>query len=29
VLCARVDDSKLKLMDADSWDVIRQWLVNW
>lgn len=29
VLCTRVDDSKLKLMDADSWDVIRQWLVNW
>lgn len=29
VMCARVDSTKLKLMDADSWDVIRQWLVNW
>ncbi len=29
VLCERVDDNKLKLKDADSWDVIRQWLVNW
>lgn len=29
VLCTRVDDNKLKLMDADSWDIIRQWIVNW
>lgn len=29
VLCVKVDDNKLKLTDADSWDVIRAWLVNW
>lgn len=29
VLCVRVGDTKLKLTDADSWDVIRAWLVNW
>ena len=29
IQCARVDNKKLKLTDADSWDVIRKWLVNW
>ena len=29
ITCSRVDNNKLKLIDSESWDVIRQWLVNW
>lgn len=29
VLCTRVNESKLKIMESDSWDVIRKWIVNW
>lgn len=29
VLCQRVSDNQMKIMDADSWDVIRKWIVNW
>lgn len=29
VLCSRVSESKLKIMESESWDVIRQWIVNW
>ena len=29
VLCSRVTDQSLKIIEADSWDLLRQWLVNW
>ncbi len=29
VKCTRVSETKLKITDSDSWDVIRQWIVNW
>jgi hypothetical protein len=29
IKCVKVSDTKLKLVDADAWDVIRQWIVNW
>jgi hypothetical protein len=29
VLCTRVSDTKLQLVDAESWDMIRQWIVKW
>jgi hypothetical protein len=29
VLCSKVTPSKLKLLEAESWDVIRSWIVNW
>lgn len=28
ILCTRVSDNKLQLVDADSWDKIRQWIVK-
>ncbi len=27
--CEKVDDQKLKITGAESWDLIRQWIVNW
>lgn len=29
VLCLRVDDRKVKFLEADSWNLIRLWIVNW
>lgn len=29
ILCTRVNDTKLKILECDSWNVIRQWMVNW
>lgn len=29
ILCSRVSGSKIKLKEAESWDMIRQWIVNW
>jgi hypothetical protein len=29
VMCARVSATQLKFVDAESWDVIRSWIVNW
>jgi hypothetical protein len=29
VLCKRVSDNKLQLVDAESWDAIRHWIVKW
>lgn len=27
--CERVTDTKLKVLECESWDVIRKWIVNW
>jgi hypothetical protein len=29
VTCLRIADRQLKLVEADSWDIIRKWIVNW
>lgn len=29
VMCSKVDDTKLKMKESSSWDVIRAWIVNW
>lgn len=29
VLCRKVRDKKLKLMEAESWELIKKWIVNW
>lgn len=29
IRCLKVSDTKLKITDADAWDVIRKWIVNW
>jgi hypothetical protein len=29
VICSKVSSSTVKLKEAESWDLIRQWIVNW
>lgn len=29
VICSRVTESKLRIVEAESWDVIRSWIVKW
>lgn len=29
IQCEKVDEQKLKIIAAESWDLIRQWIVNW
>lgn len=29
IKCTKVSADKLKLVDADAWDVLRKWIVNW
>lgn len=29
VLCERVSETKLKILDSESWELIRKWIVSW
>lgn len=29
IMCHRVSDHQLKIVDCESWDVMRKWIVNW
>jgi len=29
VLCSQIGDKQLKLLEAEAWDVLRQWIANW
>jgi len=29
VVCCRISETKLQILDADHWDVIRKWIVMW
>lgn len=29
IKCSKVSTAKMKLVDADGWDVLRKWIVNW
>lgn len=29
VLCSQVSEKQLKLLEAEAWDVLRQWIANW
>ena len=29
IVCSRVSDTQLKLVEAEAWDVLRQWIANW
>lgn len=29
VVCSKVSDNQLRLIEAEAWDVLRQWIANW
>lgn len=29
IFCARVTDKKLRILEADSWELVRKWIVSW
>lgn len=29
IVCSRVTETQLKLLEAEAWDVLRQWIANW
>ncbi len=29
ILCSKVEDNKLKIVEAEAWDILRLWIANW